>query len=281
MYLSPMLLHKSEPFSNSDWIYEPKMDGIRITVSKFKGKIKICTRHHNDVTERFPELFDIPIKEDFVLDGEIIVYDPESKKIDWELCMERFMTRKFEKRKLLPVNYVVWDILHYDGEDLKNLTLLERKLILESVLTDTEIVSKIRYIKEHGEKYFEAIKNIDLEGMVAKHIDSTYVVNHRSKNWLKVINWKYVDVYITGYRKEKFGWLCSVEEHGKLRTAGVLELGTTPTDRKAFYNVASSIIQEEDSNYTYIEPKIKARVKIRNWTRNNMLRTPAFDAFIV
>lgn len=55
------------------------------------------------------------------------------------------------------------------------------------------------------------MKNIDLEGMVAKHINSTYVVNHRSKNWLKVINWKYVDVFITAYRKERFGWVCSVE----------------------------------------------------------------------
>jgi DNA ligase 1 len=71
-----------------------------------------------------------------------------------------------------------------------------------------------------------------------------------------------------------------LRENGKLRTAGVLELGTSPTERKAFYRVASSIIKEENNAYVYIEQKIKARVKIRNCTRNNMLRTPAFDGFL-
>jgi DNA ligase 1 len=280
MFISPMLLHKSEPFSDPDFIIEPKLDGIRIIVSKINGNINIYTRHNNDVTSRFPELLEIPIKEDFILDGELICFDPEKNKVDFELCMERFMTKREEKRNMLPINYVVFDILHYDGEDLKNHTLLERKNILESVLKDTTLVSKIRYIREHGEKYFEAIKEIDLEGMVAKHIDSTYVVNHRSKNWVKVINWKYVDVYITSYRKDKLAWICSIEEEGILRYAGILELGTTPADRKAFYQVTKTIIKEETDKIVYLEPKIKARVKIRNWTRNNMLRSPVFVKFV-
>lgn len=87
---------------------------------------------------------DIPIKEDFILDGEVICYDPETKRVDFELCMKRFMTRRSEKRKLLPINYIVFDILHNDGDDLKNLPLIERKLLLNSVLADTNIVSKIR-----------------------------------------------------------------------------------------------------------------------------------------
>jgi DNA ligase 1 len=51
MFISPMLLHKSEPFSHSDWIFELKFDGIRITVTQFNGKTKIYTRQNNDVTD--------------------------------------------------------------------------------------------------------------------------------------------------------------------------------------------------------------------------------------
>lgn len=280
-----MLLHKSEPFSDPSYCFEGKMDGIRIILSKINGRTKIHTRHNTDVTDRYPELLTIPVQEDVILDGEIICYTPGSRtekpRVDFELCMERFMTKSAQKRSQIPVHYVVWDIIHFNGNDLKNLSLLERKKILDSVIPDTETISKIRYIKEHGEKLFEAIKEMDLEGMVAKRLDSKYFLNHRSKDWLKVINWKYENVYISGYRKDKFGWLCSVKDKGKFRYVGVLELGTKPSERKAFYGVAKSLIKYENSSVVYIDPKIQVRVKIRNWTRNNMLRSPVFDQFVL
>ncbi|MGF9911192.1 hypothetical protein ABEX47_03050 [Paenibacillus ehimensis] len=120
-----------------------------------------------------------------------------------------------------------------------------------------------------------------MEGIVAKRAESIYV-SGRSDAWLKIINWTYVDVTITGYRKAEFGWLASVPgSGGKLRQAGVIELGVTPQHRAAFYSVKDRLKTHEDRNFVYLEPRLKARVKMRNWTKAGLLRAPTFVEFIL
>ncbi|MGK5654356.1 hypothetical protein ACSNN6_26560 [Brevibacillus formosus] len=68
--------------------------------------------------------------------------------------------------------------------------------------------------------------------------------------------------------------------HYNGRPAGVIELGVPPTHKQAFYGVAKQLITGEDREYVYIQPHIKARVKIRNWTKSGMLRSPVFVDFI-
>lgn len=80
-----------------------------------------------------------------------------------------------------------------------------------------------------------------LEGIVCKAKNSRYV-SKRSNQWLKLINCTYEDVYITGDRKDKFGWICSKKDGDKFRPIGLNELGTTPQIRKAFYGVAKQLI---------------------------------------
>ncbi|MNW70749.1 ATP-dependent DNA ligase [compost metagenome] len=54
-----------------------------------------------------------------------------------------------------------------------------------------------------------------------------------------------------------------------------------PTEKKAFYGVSKALITGEDRDFVYVEPRIRARVKMRNWTRAGMLRIPVFERFIV
>ncbi|NEN83499.1 hypothetical protein [Paenibacillus elgii] len=87
---------------------------------------------------------------------------------------------------------------------------------------------------------------------------------------------------ITGYRKAEFGWLASVPgSGGKLRPVGVIELGVTPQHRAAFHSVKDRLKTHEDRDFIYLEPWLKARVKIRNWTKAGLLRAPAFVEFIL
>ncbi len=80
MCLFPMLLQKvAEPFDDDSYITELKLDGIRIILSKFNNKVRLYTRHNNEVTSKFPELLNIDISDGTVLDGEIIVTDPDGK----------------------------------------------------------------------------------------------------------------------------------------------------------------------------------------------------------
>ncbi|MBP1155705.1 MULTISPECIES: hypothetical protein [unclassified Paenibacillus] len=55
---------------------------------------------------------------------------------------------------------------------------------------------------------------------MAKMKDSRYI-SRRTNEWLKIINYQYAEVYITGYRNEEFGWLVHVMEKGRLWPAGI------------------------------------------------------------
>ncbi|PLR93206.1 ATP-dependent DNA ligase [Bacillus sp. T33-2] len=196
MFVSPMLLHKSDhPFDDDDFITELKLDGIRLILSKFDNKIKLYTRHNNDVTTKFPELLNIDIPDGTVLDGEIIVTDPEGKP-DFEAMMNRFQSSKSVHK----IQFCVFDIIYYKGKTV-TLPLLDRKQLLESVVTPTSEIVLVQWLQGNGVAYFDLVKQNDLEGIVLKRAASKYQVNKRSQDWLKVINYKYADAFITGLRK--------------------------------------------------------------------------------
>jgi len=102
-------------------------------------------------------------------------------------------------------------------------------------------------------------------------------VGQRSVDWLKIINYTYATVQIAGYRKNQFGWLAQYEG----RPVGTIELAVPTEHKRAFYGLADRLKVGEDRDYVYVEPKINARVRFRNWTRAGMLRSPEFVEFVI
>jgi DNA ligase-1 len=269
MFVSPMLLHKSDhPFDDDSYITELKLDGFRTIWTKFDNKVKIYTRHNTEITSMFPELTRFPFPNGTVLDGEIIVADLQGRP-DFEAVMERFKSKKSEHS----ISFCVFDIIYFNGNKITNLPLLERKEILAKVITeDTPLLNKVQWIEGNGVQYFELIKQHDLEGTVQKKSNSKYQINKRSHDWLKVINYKYDNVYISGLRKNEFGLLLTFED-GKY--AGLMEF-VTPQARKEFYQQYKDFIIEDDEKFIYLDPKMKIKVKYRNLTKNGHLRIPSF-----
>jgi DNA ligase-1 len=273
MFVSPMLLHQiDEPFNDTNYITELKFDGMRLILSHFDST-KLYTRHHNEVTTIFPELQNLSLPSGTVLDGEVIVSDEEGKA-DFEALMQRFHSNK-------PINQIlfcVFDILYYKNKSVMHLPLTERKEILNELIpSNTKNILTIPYIKGNATQYFNAIQNNDLEGCVLKAANSSYIPNTRSKQWIKVINYRYTDVFISGFMKDKFGLLLSFE-NGK--SAGVMEF-MPPKERSAFFKIAKQIITFEDEKLVYIDKLIKCKVKYRNLTNSGKLRIPVFQEFIL
>ena len=285
MFISPMLLETARgPFSHSDYIFEPKVDGHRLIYSQQSGNIRLYTRHNNDCTRQYPELI-LPFDSDIILDGEVACTDPETGLDDFEAVMSRFSTRQHSKvqqlNRTLPVTFAIFDILQYKGQDLRKLPLIQRKAILQSLTLPSKSFGIVPHVEGAGEALFAQIEAMGMEGVVGKKKDSQYS-SIRSREWQKVINWSYADVYITGYKKAEFGWLASVSDtSGKLRPAGIIEHGPSPKHKQAFRGVCQQIVSGEDKNHVYLEPRIQARVKMRNWTKSGLLRTPVFERFIV
>jgi DNA ligase-1 len=283
MFLKPMLLEKREtPFDDERYLYEPKIDGHRLILSMEAGKVRLFTRHNNDVTRQYPELHDVPIVDssDVVLDGEVACINPDTGRIEFELVMERFMKKKplsIQQAMIRqPVHYYVFDVLWYKGRDLRPLPLLERKKILQKVLSANQFISPVLSVLGTGIALFDAIKEKKLEGIVAKRKTSHYI-GRRDVNWIKIINYTYEIVQIAGYRKNLFGWL--VQHEG--RPVGIIELAVPSTHKRAFYGITKQLVNGEDRDYVYLEPRINTRVRFRNWTRAGMLRSPEFVDFVV
>lgn len=275
MFISPMLLNKVDhPFEDDNYITELKLDGIRLILSKFNNKIRLYTRHNNEVTSKFPELLDIDIPDGTVLDGEIIVTDQVGKP-DFEAMMQRFQS----KRSLHKIQYCVFDVIYVNGEKVTHLPLVERKQLLESQIDQTENIAKVQWMYGNAEAYFDLVKENGLEGIVMKRADSKYQIDKRSKYWLKVINYQYVDTLITGLRKDEFGLLLGIEEGSKIKPAGVMEFMSL-SDRKTFYNSYKDLVLNENDKFIFLDPKLKCRVKFRNYTKAGLLRIPSFVEYI-
>jgi DNA ligase-1 len=144
-------------------------------------------------------------------------------------------------------------------------------------LTANNFISPIMRIEDTEVSFFEVIKEKKLEGIVAKKKNSKYV-GRRDASWIKIINYTYAEVQIVGYRKDRFGWLL---KHQDRTVGGILELAVPSAHKKAFYDVSKGIVTGEDRSFVYVQPKIAARVRFRNWTRAGMLRTPEFVNFVV
>ncbi|MBT2677363.1 ATP-dependent DNA ligase [Bacillus sp. ISL-35] len=267
MFVSPMLLHKVEqPFNDDSYITELKLDGIRVLWTKVNDKVRLYTRHNNDVTSKFPEIHNINLPNGTILDGEIIVPD-NGNKPDFEKMMERFSSNNNQNF----IQYCVFDIIQFNGERVTSLPLVNRKELLANVLEPADNIVLTRFIEGYGVEYFNLIKQQELEGIVLKRKHSKYQINKRSNDWLKVINYQYAEVFISGIRKDKFGAVLSFED-GKY--AGIMEFMNSSEKRK-LYSLIKKL--DETDKYVLIEP-ISCKVKYRNLTKAGLLRIPSLKS---
>nr|WP_110759761.1 RNA ligase family protein [Paenibacillus illinoisensis] len=275
MFTSPMLLFKAknnQPFNSNLHLTELKLDGIRLIIDYRDDKVKIYTRHNNDVTAKFPELIEnIPIHRGTTLDGELIVTDSDGKP-NFESVMERFMSKKSKHK----VTFCAFDIINFEGKSVTSRPLVERKELLAAAFEDNEYYTKSKYILGNGIEYFNLVKQQKLEGVVLKDINSIYEIDKRSDKWLKVIAYEVGEYYIAGYKKNEFGWLLSDGQ----RIVGVMTLAVGVNERKAGYRVFQQLKKSETEDTVYIDPVIKCVVKHRGYTKNNMLRLPEFESFV-
>lgn len=276
--IKPMLLEKSnDPPSSSDWIHQLKFDGFRCLLSYDGDKLELFSRHKNKCTKQFPEIIPSFNADSVYLDGEMVVID-ENGKPCLELVMTRFNTdseRSIKSlSKSLPCTYVAFDILHLNGNNLINLPLRERLQILNEVVvpSDNFIVCPTF---DDGESLFESTKQLNLEGIVSKNLNSKYVLDKRVSDWLKIKNWQYETVQISALRKDEFGWI--LLHDGKY--VGVCEF-VPPNERKAFYQIAKQLKVKEDDKWIYLDPMVKCKVKFQAYTKSGMMRTPSFVEFV-
>jgi bifunctional non-homologous end joining protein LigD len=275
-----------------------KLDGTRCICFKLKNKVKFLNRRGLFFEKRYPEIVKClkELKDDIILDGEIVVFD-ERGKPNFYLLAEREHTDDKIRIDILsrkyPATYVVFDILNLNGEDLKNLPLLERKKILNKVVKDSERVKKC-YYTEDGKALWKVVKKLKLEGVMVKRKDSPYL-QRRSDLWLKVKTLKSLDVIICGYtegtgkRRGVLGAiLCGIYYKNRLIYLGRCGTGfdekqlndlTTALKRIEVKRNPFQAFKEERSiidKIHFTKLKFVAEVKFMNLSENLKMRAPSF-----
>ncbi|MDR6554144.1 DNA ligase [Paenibacillus qinlingensis] len=281
MFISPMMLYNAKnnkPFYSKNHIAELKLDGLRCILSNM-DKLYVYTKRNDLITHKFPELLRCPVPEGTVLDGELLILDDQGKP-DYEAMSARFLSKKNKK----PVVFCAFDIMRYKGIDVTGLNLLERKELLDKAFTENETYKKIEMYEGNAIDYFEQVRLRGMEGIIikSKKENSTYEINKRSIQWQKVINWTYADVYISGYRKNNFALLASIDAaDGTKFPVGIIESGLSTTHQNVIERVKKRLVFKEDKNFAYMEPRIMARIKTRSWTQSGRLRSPEFMEFVI
>ncbi|MEH7511845.1 hypothetical protein V7146_03815 [Gottfriedia acidiceleris] len=283
MFIEPMLLQNADkPFDSDQHYFELKSNGVRMMLERQNGKNKLFNRNGTEITERIPELENIDL-DDCYLDGVLVCYN-EGRE-DFEAVTNRVSFiqeyKILQGSKEFPLTYIVFDILRLKNKNLMKEPLSYRKKILSETLVDQESIKKSFYIESEGKMFFEQIKTLGLEGIVAKSKDSTYIPAHRSLNWLKIINWRYSNYYITGYKKQGMGLLISELKNDEYVNVGIVEFGMNTGQKTAFFSLTKHIKTGEDKNYIYVEPLVRCVIKSRGQLNSGELIEPIFHDFIV
>jgi bifunctional non-homologous end joining protein LigD len=295
--MGPMLATLSEHvFSDENWLFEIKWDGVRALAWIENGKVLLRARSGSDITPQYPELSVLSSAfsgKQALLDGEIAVLD-ERGRSNFEKLQERMHVRKPGERLIAqyPVIYFAFDLLYCDGYDLRGAALLERKQLLQRLLHSSERVRFSDHQLEHGRELFELAKQNDLEGIIAKRIDSRYV-SERSTNWLKVKTSKTLDAVVGGWTAPRraagipFGsLLLGLYDGKKLKFIGHMGSGfngdtykQVAANMKELKTTKCPFAETPETNEkpTWILPKLVVRAKFSGWTDEDRLRHPVFQ----
>jgi DNA ligase-1 len=179
-----------------DWQVEYKWDGIRGQIIKRQGEIFIWSRGEELITHQFPELVEAIAKldGDFVIDGEILAI--KNKEVLNFTELQKRLQRKTISKKLLqdiPVGFFAYDILEFQGEELKALRLNQRRKLLEKVIQTQEhdIIQLSQLITitslEELSEVRASARNVNSEGLMLKHKLSPYHTGRKKGDWWK---WK-------------------------------------------------------------------------------------------
>jgi len=296
--IEPMLARSvPKPPNSPDYFYEVKWDGIRALISLDEGGIKIHGRNRMDITEQFPELL-IPEQAfratSAVFDGEIVCLESDGKP-DFRNVIHRMQQKTpgsiDRARNKHPAVCYLFDCLYLDGRSIVNEPLARRREWLADAIKK-DSAYRVSEVVEDGTALFEAVKELGLEGIMAKLRNSTYLPGKRNESWLKIKGRQTTECVIVGYtrgkgdRAPRFGALHLAQPMGdQLKYVGKVGGGF---DDRALKAVSAELeklttikrpVKEkplDDARSVWVEPKLVCEVQFVSLTRDGMLREPIF-----
>src|SRR5215472_3318502 len=301
--LTPMLARSDPnlPPDDGSWALEMKWDGVRALAYCDGGRVRLVSRTGQDVTATYPELRGVGSALDrrqALLDGEVVALG-ESGWPDFEALQPRMHVSSADAARFLaadyPVTYLAFDLLHLDGRPLLDVPYAQRRALLEGLALDGPYCQvPPSFTGEPGAGVQAVSRQHDLEGVVAKRLDSRYEQGKRSGSWRKVKNMRQQETVIGGWRPGKGNrrgqigsLLVGVQGPDGLDYAG--HVGTGFTDRTLRLLTAQLAPLRQDTSpfaaplpadhardAVWAQPVLVAQVAFTGWTRAGRMRAPSY-----
>jgi bifunctional non-homologous end joining protein LigD len=276
------------------WAYEFKWDGVRALATVRDGRLRLRARSGADITIAYPELAPLGrALADAVLDGEIVSLDVHGRP-SFTTLAERMHVREPARAARLaavrPVTYMIFDLLRLDGVDLTALPYAQRRARLDALDLSGE-----RWLVppsfSDGAATVAAVRELGLEGVVAKRLDSPYRAGVRSLDWIKNKADESAEFVVGGYRpgaRTLGALLIGVPgPDGRLLFRGRVGGGISAAAERALLAelvprkapespFAAPLAREDSKDATWVRPEVVVEVKYGQRTPDGRLRFPRF-----
>lgn len=286
-YVAPQLAHvvSSVP-TGRDWIHELKFDGYRLTILKHKGDLTIFTRNGHDWSDKFKPLarhLNEVSSKDFILDGEAVVWDEKGRTNFGDL-------QAALKGRPHDVSFVAFDLLHFDGLNLRDLPLRERQRQLAELISDDPGIVRrsTTWASDLGVSLYQQACKLGLEGIISKKLSGTYKPGDRH-DWTKSKCRPRQEFVVCGYTPPKSSLpafsslVLGTNENGKLIPRGKVGTGFSEQDRwdylerfKKLHTTRAAF--EIDEKVVWLKPRLVAEVEFAEITRDGSVRQASFIA---
>lgn len=301
---APMLAQRiwDLPKQSNDYATEIKWDGLRAIGSINNDSLQLFSRQQLDITKQYPELQALAKNQHrLIIDGEIVIFDHTGRQSFSQLQqrMNLHAPAAINKLKLqMPVMYIIFDLLSYDGQSLINqpYTIRRDHLLNLDLVGDTWLTPK--HHLNQAAALAASSRHLGLEGIVFKHLESPYLPGQRSSNWLKLKHLYRQPFVIGGWtvgagsRSHTFGSLLlgyyqhesDQSNQKRLIYAGACGTGFNQPTLTQLSGLLQQLASEHNPftinppkpNVNYIKPLIVANIAFMEWTSNHTLRQPVF-----
>lgn len=281
---------KSTPPEGPGWLYEVKWDGYRLAVHRDERGVRVTTRGGFDWTERFPSIVAAAAELDagsFIIDGEAVVLD-EAGRADFGLLQQALGGRGGKLHAERAMLYA-FDLLYFDGVDLRRMALVERRQMLEDLIDhESGFLRLSEEVEADGAEFLASARRFGLEGIIAKRRISPYR-SGRSGDWLKIKCIQSDTFLIIGYEPSIAALggigrlLLAAYRNGGLAYVGSVGTGFTHASAAALWRqfeplqaVVPPVHRGSEKGVVWLKPKLAAEIAYRGWTHDEKLRHASF-----
>ncbi|UIN51863.1 MULTISPECIES: DNA ligase D [Bacillus] len=300
--MKPMRLTPAHDIpAGADWVYELKYDGFRAILVWEEDGIRLESRTGKRLNKQFPEVMDQceQLREQFApflpltLDGELVFLLSEQQS-EFAKVQQRGRLKNKEaiqrQAERFPCHFITFDLLSCKGKPLVDSPLMERKNQLQQLFQEAKLPSSVQLEHPsllqviHTDPDSEYMKNVMTtylaEGLVAKKKSSKWHDNTRSKEWLKMKNWRYVSVIVTRFDKENGYFQGSIYQDSALIEVVQFKHGFSKEEEQTLRTLFQTKGQLTGGSLYEIPPSIVASIACISFD-GSALREPRFSSFLL